>query len=316
MPNIVRGKCSHFGGPNDTGVSPSEGLAFIYEIDMAPRLFLPEQPPGTTGLARRLNPARPYIAMRWDYDAPRQSKEELLNLVVLVRNPKNGKVCAAKPSDWGPHEDTDRIADLSPGIMERLELVTDDEVEVLIPGEREEPDAPSGEKPSVVISVGHGLKIRGASGVIDEVDEACKVVPAVAKYLRERDCEVTEFFDTTSEDQETNLETICAFHNSRAAHDYDVSVHFNAYDGSANGTECFYYSQHDLAARVAENIADCSGMENRGAKDGSGLYFCRHTNAKSILIEVAFCDSELDARLYLDNFNAIAMSIADAILGY
>ena len=27
----VRGKVSHFGGPEDTGVSPSEGLAFIYD---------------------------------------------------------------------------------------------------------------------------------------------------------------------------------------------------------------------------------------------------------------------------------------------
>ena len=51
----VRGKVSHFGGPADAGVSPSEGLAFIYnEDDTAPWLFLPNQPPNTTGLARRL----------------------------------------------------------------------------------------------------------------------------------------------------------------------------------------------------------------------------------------------------------------------
>ena len=45
---ILKGKCSWFGGPNDKGVSPSEGLAFIYELDDAPHLFLPQQPPGTT----------------------------------------------------------------------------------------------------------------------------------------------------------------------------------------------------------------------------------------------------------------------------
>jgi N-acetylmuramoyl-L-alanine amidase len=63
----VIGKCSWFGGPNDTGVSASR-LAFIYEIEDAPQLLLPEQPKNTTGLARRLNPFVHYIAMRWDYD--------------------------------------------------------------------------------------------------------------------------------------------------------------------------------------------------------------------------------------------------------
>ena len=37
----------------------------------------------------------------------------------------------------------------------------------------------------VVISSGHGKHIRGASGYIDEVDEARKVVETVADYLRE-----------------------------------------------------------------------------------------------------------------------------------
>ena len=38
-------------------MSASEGLAFLYNEDDAPWLF-GEQPPGTTGLARRLDPER------------------------------------------------------------------------------------------------------------------------------------------------------------------------------------------------------------------------------------------------------------------
>ena len=53
----LKGKVSHFGGPHDEGVAPDEGLAFIYDVDTAPHLFLSYQPQGTTGLARRLNPA-------------------------------------------------------------------------------------------------------------------------------------------------------------------------------------------------------------------------------------------------------------------
>ena len=33
---------------------------------------------------------------------------------------------------------------------------------------------------NIIISSGHGLKVRGASGILDEVDEARKVVETVA----------------------------------------------------------------------------------------------------------------------------------------
>jgi N-acetylmuramoyl-L-alanine amidase len=132
---IYSGKCSWFGGPEDTGVSPSEGLAFIYDIDDAPHLFLPTQPSGTTGLARRLNPYVHYLAMRWDYDV--HSKQDLLDLVALVRNPRTGFELFAFPADWGPHGDTDRICDLSPGLMTDLELETDDIVEIVFPYKEE-----------------------------------------------------------------------------------------------------------------------------------------------------------------------------------
>jgi N-acetylmuramoyl-L-alanine amidase len=128
----AKGKCSWFGGPDDTGVSPSEGLAFIYEVDTAPHLFLPKQPPGTTGLARRLNPVVSYIACRWDYNVT--SKQMLASgKVALVKSVKSGIGLEAFPADWGPHSDTSRIADLSPGLMDALNLKTDDEVEVTYP---------------------------------------------------------------------------------------------------------------------------------------------------------------------------------------
>ena len=46
------------------------------------------------------------------------SKEELLNHVALVRNTKTGVALEAFPADWGPHSSTDRLADISPGLME------------------------------------------------------------------------------------------------------------------------------------------------------------------------------------------------------
>jgi len=127
------GKCSHFGGPADTGVSPSEGLAFIYDMMDVPQLFLPYQPEGTTGLARRLNPYVHYIAVRWDYS--KTSKEYLANSGdrALVKARSTGRELLAFPADWGPNENTGRIADLSPGLLADLGISTDDEVEVIFP---------------------------------------------------------------------------------------------------------------------------------------------------------------------------------------
>lgn len=127
----AQGKCSWFGGPDDTGVSPSEGLAFIFDVDEAPHLFLPYQPSGTSGLARRLNPWVNYVACRWDYDVTPKEMLRESGERALVRT--NKWEALAFPADWGPHGDTNRVADLSPGLMEVLMLSTDDEVEVIYP---------------------------------------------------------------------------------------------------------------------------------------------------------------------------------------
>jgi N-acetylmuramoyl-L-alanine amidase len=132
----ARGRCSEFGGPDDTGVSADEGLAIWPGTDAVitaanQHLFLPIPPAGTTGMARRLNPWVHYIACRWNYDVtPREMLRENL---ALVRSTATGYAIAAFPADWGPHENTGRVADLSPGLMLDLGLDTDDEVEVIFP---------------------------------------------------------------------------------------------------------------------------------------------------------------------------------------
>jgi len=127
------GTCSTFGGPQDQGVSASEGLAFIYDYDEAPYLFLPYQPSGTTGLARRLDPSTFYIACRWSYDTTSKLMLRDSMQMALVTNPDTGAQRLAHPADWGPHGDTNRICDLSPALAESLGVITDDEVEVMYP---------------------------------------------------------------------------------------------------------------------------------------------------------------------------------------
>lgn len=124
---VLSGKCSWFGGPADTGMHEEEPLAFIFQVEQASDLFLDG---ATEALGRNLDPEEYYIAMRWDYDEI--SKDELLRTVCLVRSPATGRSFWARPSDWGPHEDTDRICDISPGLMDALGVETDDELEIIV----------------------------------------------------------------------------------------------------------------------------------------------------------------------------------------
>lgn len=133
MTLILEGKVSWFGGPEDMGVAADEGLAFIFDVETAPHLFLATQPEGTSGLARRLNPNVPFIAVRWDYDEYPKDMLASMNYVALVRAPKTGREFVAWPADWGPHADTDRVADISSGLMDYLGIMTDDVVEVVFP---------------------------------------------------------------------------------------------------------------------------------------------------------------------------------------
>jgi N-acetylmuramoyl-L-alanine amidase len=167
---------------------------------------------------------------------------------------------------------------------------------------------------SIVISSGHGLKIRGASGYIDEVDEARKVVETVADMLLRNGVGVKTFHDDISTTQSENLEAIVAFHNEQAR-DLDVSVHFNAYTDTAKpmGTEVLYVSDADAAAHVVNAIAK-AGLVNRGAKYRSDLYFLNNTEEPAILIEVCFVDSVADADLYNARFMIVCRLIAAALL--
>ena len=128
----VKGKMSNFGGPNDHGVGPNEGLAILDRSDVAANqaFFLP-QPADTTGLARCLNPQANYLACRWDYSVTPRSF--LKTITVKVTNPANGQSIDARPADWGPNASTGRVADLSPGLAAALSLKTDDICLVEIP---------------------------------------------------------------------------------------------------------------------------------------------------------------------------------------
>jgi hypothetical protein len=143
MTYTITGKVSMFGGPDDHGVRPDEGLALYDKSDIRfpgrrfrpernPHdLFLPYQPRGTTGMARRLDPTQFYIATRWNYKVTPRDFLRQIQITVIAR--KTNRSFLAWPADWGPNIDTGREADLSPGLIKALGIETDDLIEVIVP---------------------------------------------------------------------------------------------------------------------------------------------------------------------------------------
>ena len=169
---------------------------------------------------------------------------------------------------------------------------------------------------SIVISSGHGALVRGANGIIDEVDEARRVVESVADKLVARGVDVTVFHDNSSTSQNENLNTIVDFHNQQTR-DLDVSVHFNAYVETDNpmGTEVLYITQPELAGDVSAAIADAGDFIDRGAKKRTDLFFLNNTEMPAILLETCFVDSSADCRSYEATFDAICEAIATTLGG-
>jgi N-acetylmuramoyl-L-alanine amidase len=171
----------------------------------------------------------------------------------------------------------------------------------------------------IAISSGHGKHIRGARGSpvppqLDERDQNVRVVDKVYDDLKKAGVGVVKFHDDVSTSQNENLNRIVNWHNAQTR-DYDVSVHFNAFDHSAHGTEVLYVSQQALAKKVCDAICAAGGFTNRGAKKNTGLAFLNGTDKPAILIETCFCDHTGDSNTYNAKFAAICESIAESISG-
>ncbi len=118
----VAGLVSHFGGPSDRGVGPSETVAITGEI--ARQLNNPENPTPEQALANAENYY--YIAMRWDYTNAGRSFWRSAR--ILLKNPSNGNMVVVRPADWGPNIRTRRVLDISPQAIDDLGAVTDETI--------------------------------------------------------------------------------------------------------------------------------------------------------------------------------------------
>lgn len=138
-------------------------------------------------------------------------------------------------------------------------------------------------------------------------------------YLRSAGCSVIDCTIDQANTRDEYLAAAVALAN-RQDLDWFISIHFNAsVSHEGHGVEAYTYEgrQYQDALDVCSNIADL-GFSNRGVKAGSGLYVIRKTKAKSMLIEVCFCDNQKDVDTYnaIGGADAIARAIYKGIYDY
>ena len=98
-----------------------------------------------------------------------------------------------------------------------------------------------------------------------------------------------------------------------------ISIHCNAFDKKANGTEVLLYSLSGAAAsygaRIQASIVSKLGTADRGLKERKDLGVLRKTNMPALLIETAFIDNESDNILLKNNTDKFAEAIYTGITG-
>ncbi|WP_195999496.1 N-acetylmuramoyl-L-alanine amidase [Clostridium sp. 1001271B_151109_B4] len=169
----------------------------------------------------------------------------------------------------------------------------------------------------IAVRGGHCPNIPGSSALIDELTEDRLVKNAVIKYLRQLGVNV---LDVTPPDSTSTSSSDLSYGVNKANNwgaDLFVSIHFNnayrSYNG-ALGTEVCVYSEYDIAKRVVNKMASL-GFNNRGQKVRTGLYELRHTNMKSMIVEVCFVEATEDVALYKKlGYDSIGKTIAEALV--
>lgn len=159
----------------------------------------------------------------------------------------------------------------------------------------------------ILLSAGHGGSDNGSIGADNgsEKNRTLNLTNKVANYLRNAGHDVTV-------KQEKNSSGNWAM-NNRKGYDFALSIHFNAFDGTATGTECLYKGSKKKADELSSAVAGVLGIRDRGAKSRPGLYMLNI--GFDNLIEVCFHDNSNDLNKYNANIDKVAKSIADVLNG-
>jgi len=173
---------------------------------------------------------------------------------------------------------------------------------------------------TIVLDPGHGGTDPGASGFgLKEKDVVLDVGLRAQKRLEAGGAKVIM---TRSKDIFIPLDGRVDIGNNSGA-DAFISIHANAFNGSANGTETYWYGTYEsekskqLASEIQKELLKKLGTNNRGVKD-AGFYVIKYTKIPSVLLELGFIDNKSDAQKLASNYyrDQAADAIYQGVLNY
>ncbi|MCC5617161.1 N-acetylmuramoyl-L-alanine amidase [Nostoc sp. CHAB 5836] len=153
----------------------------------------------------------------------------------------------------------------------------------------------------------------GARGIKFEDNLTLDVGNRVIAKLRALGNDVVVCKPSSASTVRESLSKRCSTANASKVDIY-VSIHFNAFNSRANGTEVFATSEdgRKIAKPVLDEIVKL-GFFNRGVKSGSHLFVLKNTDMPAILVECCFIDSQKDMNLF--NPEAMANAIVKGLTG-
>ena len=169
---------------------------------------------------------------------------------------------------------------------------------------------------SVFINPGHHIPedpgaVNPHNG-LKEADVAQQVGKLVVKYLEAAGLKTFYL-------QSDSLEEIANSANNSGA-DVFVSIHCNAFNTMAKGTEVEIYGsggeREILAQCIQDQIVKSLGTIDRGLKIRPNLYELKHTSMPAVLVELAFIDNDEDAELLIWKRDEFARAVARGITDY
>ncbi len=170
---------------------------------------------------------------------------------------------------------------------------------------------------SIMVDAGHGGE-RDPGAVYNgrqEKDDTLRLALAVGEILQNHGIDVQ--YTRTTDVYETPYEK--AMEANQAGVDLFLSIHRNSFptDNEVSGVETLVYDLSGLKYQMAQDINDqleAVGFVNLGVKERPNLAVLRRTTMPALLVEAGFINSDVDNRLFDDNFQDIAQAIADGVL--
>lgn len=169
----------------------------------------------------------------------------------------------------------------------------------------------------VALIVGHKESSPGAGNAKEGINEYVfnnELAHDISDKLGEADirCEIVYRDEYSKLPFEINL---------KVKPDFIVSLHCNAFDTMATGTEVLYYHSSSRSKQMAEilqkELVDALKLRDRGIRErhteDRGGYLLRYTEAPCVICEPFFIDNDTDCRVALEYYDDLVMAYVNGI---